>query len=266
MVLTRKNSIAALYAAVGVLALVVIAMVIVLLVRPGARDAFTPQQVKEIAAIKGEAERLAFEGKLAEAHAKYQQIEQMVAGRRIRDSAVWDLTERAKADQDRVYSLLLSEMEGKIAAATRPSTRYIVVGNPPPKEEYPSKLLPSTQPAVVATTQPVNPFEVFQKLMSRGIEPSPRPSPGVPGEGVMRAETRPSTQASRGLAIAPIPAPAEAMTDEQIGQAISRGVTFLLNQFKADQIAIDKQIDKTQLEGMNARVVQALLQSGQAIS
>src|SRR2546421_4409388 len=166
MVLTRKNSIAALYAAVGVLALVVIAMMIVLVVRPGARDAFAPQQVKEIAAIKGEAERLAIEGKLAEAHAKYQHIEQMVAGRRIRESAVWDLTERAKADQDRVYSLLLSEMEGKLvasaAAATRPTTRYIVVGNPPPAEEYPSKLLPATQPAIAATTQQANPFEIFR--------------------------------------------------------------------------------------------------------
>src|SRR5712672_2517868 len=154
--MVRKNSILALCGAVAALAIVVIAVVIVL-TRGGGGDAFTPQQVKEIAAIKGEAERLAIEGKLAEAHAKYQQIEQMVAGRRIRESAVWDLTERAKADQDRVYSLLLSEMEGKIAAATRPSTRYIVVGNPPPKEEYPSKLLPSTQPTMVATSQPVNP-------------------------------------------------------------------------------------------------------------
>src|SRR5204862_2132095 len=37
-------------------------------------------------------------------------------------------------------------------------------------------------------------------------------------------------------------------------------------QYKADQSALDKQIDKTQLEGMNALVVYALLQSGQAIS
>src|SRR2546430_1307494 len=270
MVWSRKNSIAALYAAVGVLALVAIALVIVLVIRHGRGDAFTPQQVKEIVAIKAEAERLAIAGKLAEAHARYQQIEQMVAGRRIRESAVWDLTERAKADQDRVYSLLLSEMEGKIAAATRPSTRYIVVGNPPPKEEYPSKLMPSTQAAVVATTQPVNPFEVFQKLMHRTDEPSTRPSSGVTGEGVMAVATRPATRAttppSKGLAIAPIPAPPEAVTDEQIGLAISRGVTFLLSQFKADQIAIDKQIDKTQLEGINALVVYALLQSGQAIS
>src|ERR1051325_1609344 len=109
--MARKNSIYALGGAIVALVIVVIA-VMFLLSRPR-RDAFTPQQVKEIATIKGEAERLALEGHLAEAHAKYQQIEQMIAGRRIRESAVWDLTERAKADQDRVNGLLLSEMEAK---------------------------------------------------------------------------------------------------------------------------------------------------------
>ena len=82
--MVRRNSILALCGAVAALAIVVIAVVIVL-TRGGGRDAFTPEQVKEIAAIKAEAERLAIDGKLAEAHAKYQQIEQMVAGRRIRE-------------------------------------------------------------------------------------------------------------------------------------------------------------------------------------
>ncbi|HEV8378554.1 MAG TPA: DUF4159 domain-containing protein [Tepidisphaeraceae bacterium] len=273
MALKRKNPTHALIAALAVLTIAVIVLAVVLVVRNGGRDAFTAEQVREIASIKGEAERLAVEGKLAEAHAKYQQIEQRVAGRRIRESAVWDLTERAKADQDRVFSLLLSEMEAKLAAraaATRPTTRYIVVGNPPPSEEYPSKLLPETQPVVVASTQPANLLQIFRPLIDRGAEPSPQPSPGIPGEGVMSATTRPTTQAStqvaRAIGIAPIPPPKEPVTDEQIGQAIQKGVNFLLQQFKADQIALDKQIDKTQLEGMNALVVYALLQSGQAIS
>src|SRR5438128_3954853 len=285
MVWTRKKTTTALYAAVAGLALAVIVLIVALMMRAGRRDAFTPEQVREIAAIKAEAEKLAIEGKLAEAHAKYQQIEQMTAGRRIRESAVWDLTERAKADQDRVYSLLLSEMEARLvaptAAATRPTTRYIVVGNPPPAEEYPSKLIlppclppplvPTTRPAaVMASTHPVNPFEVFQKLLHRADQPSPQPSPRVLGEGVMTVATRPTTQAttqpSKGLAIAPILPPAEAVTDEQSGQAIQKGVSFLLQQFKADQIAIDKQIDKTQREGMNALAGYALLQCGQAIA
>src|SRR4051812_6225534 len=178
--MVRKNSILALCGAVAALAIVVIALVIVL-TRGGGRDAFTAEQVKEIAAIKGEAERLAIEGKLAEAHAKYQQIEQRVAGRRIRESAGWDLTERAKAGQDRVFTLLLSEMESKLvarnAAATRPSTRYIVVGNSPPTEEYPSKLLPATQPVAVASSQPASPFEILRPLFNRAADSSPATRP-----------------------------------------------------------------------------------------
>src|SRR5215213_9337916 len=126
MPLKHRISIAAACAALVIIA------ALALWIHSRTKDAFTAQQVQEIAAIKAEAERLAIEGKLAEAHAKYQQIEQRIAGRRIRESAVWDLTERAKADQDRVFTLLLSEMEAKMAgnaAATRPTTRYIVIGN-----------------------------------------------------------------------------------------------------------------------------------------
>src|SRR5829696_4176874 len=144
MALKRENLTPVFIALFAGLALLVIAIVVVMMMRGGGRDGFTPEQVQEIAAIKAEAERLAIEGKLAESHAKYQQIEQRIAGRRIRESAVWDLTERAKADQDRVFTLLLSEMEAKMArnaAATRPTTRYIVIGNEPPKEDYPTTLL-----------------------------------------------------------------------------------------------------------------------------
>src|SRR5687768_915269 len=98
MALTRKNPAHVVFAGAAVLAMAVIVLAVVLVMRGSNRDAFTAEQVQEIAAIKGEAERLALEGKLAEAHAKYQQIEQRAAGRRIRESAVWDLTERAKSD------------------------------------------------------------------------------------------------------------------------------------------------------------------------
>src|SRR5437762_12688302 len=149
------NSRAALYGAIAALAAMIIALVIVV-VRPG-RDALSAEEVREIAKIKGEAERLVIEGKLAEAHGKYQLIEEKMAGRRIKDTAVWDLVERAKGDQDRVYSLLLSEMEEKLVeksvAATRPTSRYIVVGNEAPRESYPTAVLPSTQPVAAATTK-----------------------------------------------------------------------------------------------------------------
>lgn len=188
--MVRKISIHALYGAIASLVVVVIVLSIVLAMRGRGRDAFTSEQVQEIAGIKAEAERLVIEGQLAEAHAKYQQIEQRIAGRRIRESAVWDLTERAKADQDRVFALLLSEMEAtmvaKAAAATQPVTRYIVIGNEPPKEDYPSKLMAETRPVIVAaTTQPSNLLQIFRPLLGRSGERPPHPalSPAYGGEG-----------------------------------------------------------------------------------
>src|SRR5881394_3685157 len=184
----RKHPKAVLFGAAGALVVVAIALIAIVM-RAGGRDAFSPDEVKEIARIKGEAERLVIEGKLAEAHAKYQMIEEKIAGRKIKDTSVWDLTERAKQDQDRVYSLLLSEMESnlivKTAAATRPATRYVVVGNEPPKEKYPTTLAtepapqPSTRPVVAsATTEPVNPFLMLKPLLERGM-PSPQTKPAA---------------------------------------------------------------------------------------
>ena len=129
----RKHPKAVLFGAAGALVVVAIALIAIVM-RAGGRDAFSPDEVKEIARIKGEAERLVIEGKLAEAHAKYQMIEEKIAGRKIKDTSVWDLTERAKQDQDRVYSLLLSEMESnlivKTAAANRTFLRIARRDNP----------------------------------------------------------------------------------------------------------------------------------------
>src|SRR5687767_14774811 len=72
---------AALYGTIAALGVAVLLLVVMLLLRSRPGD-FSYEQVQEIAKTKAEAERLAVEGKLAESHAKYQQIEQLIAGRR----------------------------------------------------------------------------------------------------------------------------------------------------------------------------------------
>src|SRR5947209_5465091 len=54
----------------------------------------------DLIAIKSEAERLAVEGRLAEAHAKYRQLQETAARRDVRDASVADALRRARADQD----------------------------------------------------------------------------------------------------------------------------------------------------------------------
>ena len=70
--------------------------------------------------LKGEAERLAIEGNLEGAHAKYREIEKLVGGRHPSSSALWDLAERCKQDQDRIYNILIEAAQAKAAAKGNP--------------------------------------------------------------------------------------------------------------------------------------------------
>src|SRR5687768_17853328 len=100
-----------LYSILAALIVIAVSLSIILFVFTRNRNPFSSDEIQRIAETKSQAEQLAIAGKLAESHAKYQEIEQLIAGRRIRDSALWDLTERAKSDQDRIYALILSELE-----------------------------------------------------------------------------------------------------------------------------------------------------------
>jgi hypothetical protein len=224
-------------------ALIVISVSVMIFLLTRSKGSLSQDEIQQIALVKSEAEALAIAGKLPESHARYQQIEQLIAGRRIRDTALWDLVERAKYDQDRIYSLILSEHEAEVAqraaAATRPIERIVIVGNEPPKEEYPSTLIPTTRPiAAVPTTQP-SPLAFLRPLLDR--VPST-----VPATQPVAATTRPAMpQMAQGNApaqqipITPMPIAPDAVTDQQIGEAIQKGVNFLLTQFDADQIAVE---------------------------
>src|SRR5205085_602182 len=86
--------------------------------------------------LKSEAEALAIEGQLAEAHEKYRQLQALAVGRDIKDPLLWDIMERAKLDQDNVYMLLLRK---QIPPGENPGAAFTVPpyaqpgtpGNPP---------------------------------------------------------------------------------------------------------------------------------------
>src|SRR3954465_5281322 len=80
-------------------------------------DAWEDENYPKAIQLKGEAETLALGGKIAEAHEKYRQIEQLVGSHKVRDPRFWDLLQQVKADQDRVYNLALRIMERDVAGA-----------------------------------------------------------------------------------------------------------------------------------------------------
>jgi hypothetical protein len=66
----------------------------------------------ELLAVKAEAESLTVAGRLAEAHAVYRRLADRTVGRTFAGRLTWDLAERAKSEQDRVYWILLSNARG----------------------------------------------------------------------------------------------------------------------------------------------------------
>ena len=230
--------------------IVVIAVVINL---SRGRDAFTPEQVKEIASIKAEAERLAIEENWPGA-CEISADRADDCGAAIRESAVWS-DRAAKADQDRGMACCFRRWRkdrGGNAAARDISWWEICrrrrISVPNCCRRRAGVAVVSTQRCGWRRRSREMHFDISGDESRDGtLTPALARFTCTPGD--MGFDS--TCKGFGDQAIAP---PAEAVTDEQIGQAIQKGVTFLRS-FKADQIAIDKQIDKTQLEGMNALVV-----------
>src|SRR5687768_13858357 len=107
--------------AASVAVLLVAAAAVVILTRgrrAGDDEQYWAVHREKIITLKNDAEDLAIAGDLAAAHAKYREIEKIAAGRKITDTALWDLTERAKFDQDRIYSLILTAKEAEFQGVT----------------------------------------------------------------------------------------------------------------------------------------------------
>src|SRR3954447_4141585 len=95
----------------------------------------------DLLALKSEAEALAIQGKLEEAHERYRRLAALAAGRDIRDPLLWDVMERAKVDQDRIYAILVSRA-GPGEPGWTPD-RPTAAGGSPTTENAPVVLLPS---------------------------------------------------------------------------------------------------------------------------
>ncbi|MCY2953125.1 MAG: DUF4159 domain-containing protein [Planctomycetota bacterium] len=238
-------------ASISILALA-LAILIPILVRQShkrADERYWLENFDKLVALKADAERLAIAGSLPEAHAVYRQIERIVGGRTPADPRLWDLAERAKQDQDRLYSIildarasLLSPQPASAPEKPTPPAQYrglnqppLAAADPPPSSSAPRSLLAAATQAFTPTTQPL------------AIQPI-APAPTIP----------PTAPPIRAVALQPTDS-----MDAQIGQAIQRGTDFLVKQLEADQIAISGKPNDTHLEGLNALCVYALLQASQ---
>jgi hypothetical protein len=66
----------------------------------------------DLLAAKGEAQALAVSGRLADAHAAYRGLAARTVGREFRGPLTWDLAERVKSEQDRLYWIIMTRTRG----------------------------------------------------------------------------------------------------------------------------------------------------------
>lgn len=190
-------------------------------------------------------------GKLIEAQGKYEQVEQLVAGRRIRDAKLRQEIEQARED--------LQQIEQRLAQQTRaPEPRPIQPPEPLPSADESRPAQPTAPAPPPAPTEPMRdpepiasislpqpPLPDIEKFSARSGEPPPRP-------------IRPPPR--------PMALPSAEITDEQIGQAIERGVAFLMSQFNGPVLRQFERDSNSYNAGLDILCVYALLQAGQAIN
>lgn len=228
--------------------------------------------------LKAEAEELTLSGRLREAHAKYRQLAALGNGRAFKSPLMWDIMERAKVDQDRVYWILMAQMEGADKAfangapgltpnpllnspvqATQPTTSSTAEESQPSSSPAPNAFWsggPATAPAAL---RPSLPGETL---------PTTRPSttPAVTAGEKPNASTRSATA----LNLAPLPKPQNlddpVVLDAQIEQSIRRGCEFLLLQFKNGSLPAEDAKHRMHSHGLHGLCTYALATAGQAVN
>lgn len=223
--------------------------------------------------LKSEAEALAIAGRLEEAHAKYRQMTGLASGREFHGPLLWDILERAKVDQDRVYWILLSRMDGAERAfgidkplpglpnqngapATLPTWRS---GRPLTSPASPSTLAVSP-PASATGASPALPAPATRTAIARVPASSPATAPA----------SRPTAAVARigDITLGPVPIELTvenpAVLDGQVDQALRKGASFLLSQFNKGELPAEAPALEMHRRGLHALIVYALLSTGHA--
>jgi hypothetical protein len=236
----------------GVVLAIGLALGLILITKPVEKKTWEEAHRQEILDIKQQAEDFALAGKNREAYEKYQELEKLVTGQAIDDPYLVQELDRSWKRRDLIYDLAIS---GPPAAPPLP---------PPAPTPQPAPLPPIDQspPAATQPIQSAPPPSPPHDRLSSAIPPAPKvpvqpPSPPVPPPAV--AVSSPPVLPPRPKVHA-ITVPAKGITDARIGDAITRGVNYLLNQFDGPEIPKDQDYH----DGLDSLVVYALMQCGLA--
>jgi hypothetical protein len=245
----------------------------------------------DLLALKSEAEALAIQGKLTEAHEKYRKLQQLWATRDIQDGLMWDIMERAKVDQDRIYTMLLNRMAPAVPdprPGTTMSDGTVIPGgneggsgegsagvpgadNAVPRGAYPPtyngsgaldlsvpKAAPTGPTSEPAAGEKPAPPDARTAGANDAAPAAPTPTP----EPAPQPQTKPQLQRTAAPANAP---PPNIVSDAEVGESLKRGIDYLIPQLKDGRLEEQPGLTPSKQAGLDALCVYALLTSGQAM-
>jgi hypothetical protein len=200
--------------------------------------------MRELIAIKSQAESLAIDGKLNEAHATYRQLSNRIAAHKIKDPFFWDVFDRARVDQDRIYTMILDEQWTK---------KTTVADSIEEVTDIPGGGV-GRKPRTVEQPAPEKPKKA---TVEEAEQDKPQPEPA-------EAEPAPAVPNKPDAPVPPRWVPENEITDDDIGYAIKRGVEHLLSHVHKGEIDPIPGMTGVRFAGRDALIVYALLTAGQA--
>lgn len=226
--------------------------------------AWERENAPRLESLKGEAETLVVAGKPREAYQKYRELGALAGTHAIADPALKADIDQAKADRDRLFNTALADTsrQAPIASANLPAA-----STPPVPERA---TLPSQAAAPAAGAVARSPEDSAHEPAPTAVALAPNPQGNVPKPSADPPRAAPKPPPLPALHIArsasPLTSTGGAITDEEIGISIQKGIDFLIERF-GKEYRIDGEMGRRSgyTSGMDALAVYALIQCGGAV-
>ncbi len=199
-----------------------------------------------LSSMKSKAEELALSGQLAEAHAAYGKLLATSTGSNSADPRVRELFNTARADQERIYRLLISSDPPALKSVEPDATQT---------EASQAAVAPATTPTNVSPYEAKSVPEPQRSLPEPQTRPAVYPAPQA-GIAPARPQVPPVFAQSK---------PASEDLDSRIGHSMQLAVDLILSNFRGAELAPGLGGSEVRRAGLHALCVYALLQAGQSL-
>jgi hypothetical protein len=221
------------------------------------------QHRAELLSLKSSAESLALAGKWQESYDTYQRILTVVGDHEVSDPVALSAVNAVLPGQDRAIAAMLADAKARQSDAE--TSRVVAVQTPAPVVPF-----ASLHDGTIFSSDPPPATGPVVAAAIASPKPAVAPVPGPPLDAAeIAADTAPPLPGAPPQPIEHAHTLPDALSDQQIGQAIQRGVNYLGGQFAGGELQMPLQMavanGPASLPGYDALAVYALLNAGRAM-